>query len=501
MLKEVAAYFGFQIEQEKLDKMDSSIEGLIHKIKEVAVVAGALEIVHWTSELVEGVAHAGDELVTTAQKIGVTAHELQALQFAARAVNVDAGTLTQGLGFLQRNAFAAANGSKEMAATFAKLGVKVRGPNGELKDVNQLMLEVADGLNNTSNESEKTALSMAVLGRAGKEFKPLFARGAEGVKELTDRFEELGGGISDETIKKSRQLDEAQKEQTASMNSLKAKIADGLLPAKIALTKALVRLLQWFNSSPRLIALVTTSIQVLTKALLVLAAVKTAQILAPFMAQTLLPIIANVANFARELGVVASMQGGLRALGLAAWGMMKPFLTVMGVVAGLVLLYAVVEDFVGFLQGKDSVIGDFIRELLSIDEVKAAWESFLGTAKNVIGFVTDPFGTGIDEQRKLDEANFMSKYGEHAVLREHAPGIQKVESGRRVKVHGSGLNVVGGAQTSNSFAGGSTIINVNGAGDPKAVAAEVHRKQQQARAEERRQAHANFDSTPEGSGV
>ncbi len=526
-LREIAAYFGFDIDTAKLDAADHKIEGLIHSIKNVAVVAGALEVVHWTSELVEGVAHAGDELITTAQKIGVTAHELQALQFAARAVNIEAGTLTQGLGFLQRNAFAAANGSKEMAANFAKLGVNVRGPNGELKGVNELMLEVADGLNNTSNESEKTALSMAILGRAGKEFKPLFARGAEGVKELTDRFEELGGGISDETLKKSRELDEAQKEQTASMNSLKAKIADGLMPAKIALTKALVRLLQWFNNSPRLIKLVTDAIQVLTKALIVFAAIKTAQVLAPFLAKNILPMIANLANFGRELFAVVGMQGGLRALAAAAWAMMKPFATVTFVLLGFLFLDAIVEDFVGFLQGKKSVVGDFFNSLLMIDGVREAWEKFYKVAKQTMDFVIAPFAAAKALITGKDTESAWLTAAREKIEEQRLHGRQFVAaSGNRIRVRGgiatqdqsaaiaaanrnainmarpvapvniaSGHSMIPGS-TYNQNSGG-ILINVNGAKDPRATAVEVKKHLDQAA----RQAHANFDSTPEGSGI
>jgi hypothetical protein len=195
-----------------------AVDGLFGKLQELgqALVGGA--IVGGMVALTRSVIHQGDELATTADRLGIATDALQEWQYAADLSDVSTEEMNAGLRFLQRNLFDAANGGKETAEAFQKAGVSAE----TIKSLSTegALEEIADKFKGMSKPAEKSALAIKLFGRGGQALVPLLSRGSAGIKELREEFEELGGGLNDETIEAANQADDAFKRLRLGVKSL-----------------------------------------------------------------------------------------------------------------------------------------------------------------------------------------------------------------------------------------------------------------------------------------
>lgn len=315
-----------------------AVDGLFGKLQQLgqALVGGA--IVGGMVALTRSVIHQGDELATTADRLGIATGSLQEWQYAADLSDVSTEEMNAGLRILQRNLFEAANGGKEAAESFAKLGVHVKDANGETISTEGAIEEIADRFKEMTNPVEKSALAMKVFGRGGQALVPLLSRGREGIKELREEFQALGGGLSEETVEAANQADDAFKRLRLGTRSL---ILNAMTPfIKLATAGAtklkewIVQFRQWSKGSD-----ITKAALI---ALTVVAVASAAQIVIAW-----LPIIATT------LAWTAALTGAI----------------------------LIIDDLIGLFTGSKSVIGDWIDQAFGegsaqevVKTVKGWWE-------------------------------------------------------------------------------------------------------------------------------
>lgn len=134
----------------------------------------------------------GDELAKASGRTGVAVESLGRLRYAAERSDVQFGSLVGALQKMSRSADEAAQGTAQQAEAFARLGVSVTDSTGQLKDSELLFTELAGAISGIPNETERTALAMAVFGRSGAQLLPLLNEGSAGIQALGDRAQQLG---------------------------------------------------------------------------------------------------------------------------------------------------------------------------------------------------------------------------------------------------------------------------------------------------------------------
>lgn len=141
-----------------------------------------------------------DEMQRLSDVTGISAEELQKLNYAGSALGVELETVTGAQAKLTKSMAAASDGTGTQAEAFDTLKVSVTDINGNLRDANTVMMEAFDALNGVGNETERDALAMAIFGKSAMELNPLIKAGSAGLKELTDEAEENGSVISNEGV-------------------------------------------------------------------------------------------------------------------------------------------------------------------------------------------------------------------------------------------------------------------------------------------------------------
>jgi hypothetical protein len=500
-LRSILAKFGIQVDTAALATANDAINGSIGLLQRFGgLLTGGLAAFGIT-RFMHQMAEFGDELTESSQKLGINAQELMSWRYAASLSGVEAQSLATSLQILQKNAFEATTGSKEMRKDFGRLGIVLKDSNGQLKSGSDLMMEVGVALGNVSNSAEKVALARSLLGRSGAELLPLFNEGAEGMERLRKEGSALFSDVTQKYLKDSAALADMFIKFEATIMGVKVAIARELMPP-------FLKLLDWTRKGVLWIKGIAQTTYIFEVAALGLAA-------------RLL-----------YLGYVA--RGTLLKLALAS-------LPILVTAAALAFIALVVEDLYQLFTGGRSVIGEFIDSLFGVGAasnfvhgVKDAFAGLLLTLKAVGGYIVTLYNnivnlvkTGLQliplfitqvaqatisklleliagfKQSAADIFKVAAKLGSYVGIDLSRPAAD-VQRGATTAARDSAAAKARLASTSGSINKlvAPMHLTINGADPKKAkeVAAEVMRLQREREENVRRQAHAALTKVAPSTG-
>ncbi len=212
------------------------IESFVGKFAKFAAPAAAISTFAALTAGILKTTESLDELGKSAQKAGIPVEEFTALKYAASLANVDVGTLTTSMGRLAKNMSEAAGGARGPASeAFLALGISVQNSSGKLKDSGDILGEIADKFAGFRDSASKTALAIAIFGRAGAEMIPLLNQGSAGLASAADEARRFGLIVSEETVKAAEEFNDNLKRLSAIMSGV-------VLQATAAVSNQLVTL-------------------------------------------------------------------------------------------------------------------------------------------------------------------------------------------------------------------------------------------------------------------
>lgn len=333
------------------------LDGHLADVKKTLATVGESLVgafsVHKLAEFVSQQIEIGSAINDTAEKLGVGTDELQKFQFAAKLSGVEAEGAAQALGFLNKNVGEALGGNKEAAATFAGLGIDIKDAQGNVRELGDILPELADSFESMHSSQERTATAMKIFGKSGAALIPLLKSGSSGLQEMFDKFDQLGGGMQKDFISAADEAGDEIDSLKFAFQGLKSRIAVEVLPG----ITDLVRKFQGFVGGAIELAKNTNIVK---EALFV-------------------------------LGVVGAAAGAKAAIGWGKFFGIIPknaniFKTLLNlgelglIIAGVAVLFLLFEDFFTMVRGGQSVIGDLIEEFLGVGEstklveqLHAAW--------------------------------------------------------------------------------------------------------------------------------
>lgn len=191
-----------------------------------AVVKGALDSVRAVVRQVQAMADLGAEMDKMSFRTGVSVEALTEWEYAVQLGGGSAQDFEAAARRLGRSIYDANRGVKESAEAFEALGVDVVDAHGNLRSVNDVMYDIADGMQAAGSDTERMGLAMIVLGRGGTKLLPAMMDGAAGVREMRDELRELGGVMSTEYAKKSAEFIDSQLRMDKAIAGLKRSAAE-----------------------------------------------------------------------------------------------------------------------------------------------------------------------------------------------------------------------------------------------------------------------------------
>jgi TP901 family phage tail tape measure protein len=336
IIRDLLVQLGVVFDTSGLAQGENALEGFMGKVRGVgAALAGAFAL-DQIKDFALGMIHSADALGDQAQRLNISVEALERWRYAASFVEIQGEALDGIFGRLSRSVYAASEGTGTQAEALADLGVKTEDANGKLKSTDVLFQEIGIALAGVEDDAKRTAIAMQFFGRTdATKVLALFSEGAEGIEKLNAEFEELTGGGMAEFVEQAGLVDDELKRLGTAWEASKVSIAGIFVPALLRVVQVMTRAAVWFRE-------LNEGTSILKTGLIALGVV-------------------GVVQLSRMLGSVNALIGRFALLAIK-------------VVLPLLLL----EDFLTFLDGGDSIIGRVIDKFFGP-----------GASEKVRGFIRD----------------------------------------------------------------------------------------------------------------
>lgn len=208
--------------------------GTLAKVSVASVAVGLAGIAGGAAlaaENVRKIADEADELGKASQKIGIAVEALSELKYTADLSGVSFQGLQTAVTRLTKSMSEIAKGTENDAArAFELLDINVKNSDGTLRSANEVMADVAEKFSSFRDGAEKTALAIAVFGRAGAEMIPLLNAGAEGLQKSNIEAREFGAVMSGPLAKASENFNDNMSRIQYAVKGVFIAIANELVP-------------------------------------------------------------------------------------------------------------------------------------------------------------------------------------------------------------------------------------------------------------------------------
>lgn len=444
-LRELLAAFGFEFDQNFEREATASIANVIGAVQSLGQAFVGSAIVSAGTQFVQNMIDVGSELADTSSQMGISATELAEWRYAAGLAGVEANELSSAL---SRVAVLARGGG---GGVFTRLGVSTRDAAGELRRASDILEDTGLAIGAMENETERTAMAVQVFGRSGRALIPLF-RGTRGsIRELRAEVRALYGTDLDRLSEVADEAGDNQDRLNLVFDAFRTRLSLSVLPV---VTEALERMV----AVGQAIAEVTRNSRVLQAGMVILGAAMAAAAL----------------------------------LTIATWG--PPLLLFALVALAVGALVLVVDDLLVMLEGGNSVIGGFLDQIFGVGTAASVSAGILGTFNLAL--------TQMEVALYVVRAALTAAFGPEIAeqLTTVSGLVETITNGLRTQIlmarlaadalglDGSGVGAIDGSAAgptaiAAATGGGTTVtdnrsvgvINVNGAGNPEAVAREVVR--------------------------
>lgn len=390
IVKELFMKLGIQSDSKDFKKVEGGMERITDFAKKAAVAFAAFKLGKWIKGVADQVANLGDEFDKMEQRTGVAAQTLQKLGFAADLTGANIGVVEVAIRTLQRTADEAASGVATYKDEYDRLGVSVKDSKGNLRSFEQLLPEIASGMQKLKTDTERTAIAQKIFGRSGTQLIPLLKSGSEEIQNMMKEFKELGGVIDKDLQKQSADYIDNQTRMNTVFQGLRNVIGKQLLPVFNEMSETTI---EWFKQNRKWIALKLESV---FKSL-----GKVIKNISRFFGD----IIDDVIEWTKKL---SPLQKGILKVSAAAAGLAILLALPAGSILLLIALIALlIDDFQTWQDGGESLIGSFIdkmEKLLGLDVIRIfkKWGSnFIDMIKRMfaplaifIKFIIDAFILG-----------------------------------------------------------------------------------------------------------
>jgi hypothetical protein len=195
-------------------------------------------------------AQTADNIDFLAKQTGVTREELQQLAYAAQQENASLEGLSTSLIRLSKNMYDAARGTGDAKDVFKDLGVAIKDSSGNLRNADDVLMDVAERFKDLPNDTERSAAAMKIFGRSGAELIPLLRNGKDGIEALKKEARDLGHVISEESVLVMEKLADELVAAKTGFAGIGRQIAADVAPGLLNLATGAKEFFKWIHLIP-----------------------------------------------------------------------------------------------------------------------------------------------------------------------------------------------------------------------------------------------------------
>lgn len=206
--------------------------------------------------LLKKTADAGDAINDLSQRTGIGTELLSAYKLAADKSGSSLEGFAAGMRGLSRVMDDAKDGGQEAVGAFKDVGVSATDATGNLRPLDQVMLDIADRFATMPDGPEKSALAMRLFSKSGAELIPMLNMGRKGLEENAEAARRLGIVFTQEAAAACDEFNDSVADLQGAAGGLGKEIALQLMPHVRSLIEgaknAIVKVKDWAAAHPGL---------------------------------------------------------------------------------------------------------------------------------------------------------------------------------------------------------------------------------------------------------
>lgn len=221
--------------QQSLNSVDKSFATVL---KGASALKGALAFTGLTvgfDQIRKSIESVG-AIAETADKIGLTAEQLQELNFAAMQNASTSEAMTQGMTKFAQSVGEARAGTGEFKDVVKQYGIQLTDTNGKTRSLYDVLLDVSDVMAKVKDPAERARIATDAFGRSGRDLVTVLSLGRDGFAEFAQKARDLGYVLDNDTAKKAQEINDR-------FNALADTIGNKLKKAIVEAADALDRFL------------------------------------------------------------------------------------------------------------------------------------------------------------------------------------------------------------------------------------------------------------------
>lgn len=143
-----------------------------------------------------------DEIDTATKRLGIGVEALQEYRAALQVAGDAGANFDDGARTLLERMGETARGTGAGAKIFERLGIAVRKASGEMKSLEDILPEIADGLAGVGSEAERADIANKLFGGQGQNFVALLNQGSDALSRQREEMREMGIVMDAQVVKR-----------------------------------------------------------------------------------------------------------------------------------------------------------------------------------------------------------------------------------------------------------------------------------------------------------
>jgi len=209
------------------------------------VAAGVKSAVSSLYGMGQASAEAIDKLSKLSARTGSTYESIAGLALAGDLAGVGVDTISNALTKADRAFVLAAEGSKAAASAFERVGLSVEDLQG--KSAAERFALIGDAIAALPTEAERAAAAIGLFGKSGAELLPLFADGADGIRQAMEMAEKFGLALNNVQGKNVEAMNDSWTLVQKAIEGVVTQITANLAPAVTAINEAFTNFVAGFG--------------------------------------------------------------------------------------------------------------------------------------------------------------------------------------------------------------------------------------------------------------
>jgi len=372
-VRELLTKWGFEADTKPIDRLNKSLSDMKSSVKIIGAVA--VSTVGTIFGLAASVATAGDEAAKTAKRIGVGVEALQEYQFVAQLAGSSTNEMTSALEGLTFGIAEARKGGGKLIEPLIRLN-QLTGKDllTNLGSAEDTMLGLADTFALITDDAEKASLAQKIFGGSGLAMVNVLNQGSDAIRRQRREARELGVVLSEKATKNSELFIDAMLRVKSVLIGVRNAVGAELLPfitelmdqfrIWVLLNKELIRqklssfIKVMIGATRILVEFFKKLFRAIEGLIFVMGGLENAVriVLGLLILIGGAKLLSGIGNLTVAIGVglaQAFTVAGRAAILAQAQMLLIPIAIGLAVAA----LFLVIEDIVGFFQGKKSVFG------------------------------------------------------------------------------------------------------------------------------------------------